>query len=163
MSVQLPMKPSAQRITVTCTCDSKRSYVRAYVHRPFLTSPNIHASEMAKKHLNLKNIRKLVVEIWGMMVPEKQYSSARNRNINSKSENIVTLSDKFTQKQDETMLWKAKNDELKDEFRNKALKNELASESIKIFGDNVAILHKEVELNGTVLQRDDTLDNAGNI
>ena len=39
------------------------------------------------------------------------------------------------------MLWKANNDELKDELRNKALKNELASKYIKILGDNVAILN----------------------
>ena len=53
----------------------------------------------------------------GMMVQEKKkYSSARKRNIKSKSENIVTLSDRFTKKQDEIMLWKAKHNELKDEF-----------------------------------------------
>ena len=50
----------------------------------------------------------------GMMVQEKQYSSARKRNIKSKSENIVTLSDRFTKKQDEMRLWKDKNDELKE-------------------------------------------------
>ena len=61
---------------------------------------NIDASAMAKKHLNLKKIQKLVVEKRGMIVQEKQYSSARKRNINSKSENIVTLSDRFTKKQD---------------------------------------------------------------
>ena len=43
------------------------------------------------------------------------------------------------------MLWKAKHDELKDELRNEALKNELESEYIEILGENVAILHKEVE------------------
>ena len=43
------------------------------------------------------------------------------------------------------MLWKAKYDELKEELRNKALKNELASKYIKILGDNVAILHEEFE------------------
>ena len=39
------------------------------------------------------------------------------------------------------MLWKAKHDEFKDELRNKALKNELASEYIEILGENFAILH----------------------
>ena len=43
------------------------------------------------------------------------------------------------------MLWKAKNDELKYELRNKAVKNELESEYIKILGENFAILHEEVE------------------
>ena len=43
------------------------------------------------------------------------------------------------------MLCKANHDELKDELRNGALKNELASESIKILGENVAILHEEVD------------------
>ena len=43
------------------------------------------------------------------------------------------------------MLWKAKHDKLKDELRNEALKNKLASKSIDIFGKNVAILHEEVE------------------
>ena len=60
----------------------------------------------------------------GKMVQEKKYSSALKSNTKSKSENIVTLSDRFTKKQDEMMLWKAKHDELKDEFRNEALKNE---------------------------------------
>ena len=60
----------------------------------------LHASTMANKHLNLKKIHNLVVDMRGMMVQEKQYSSARKRNINSKSENIVTLSDRFTKKQD---------------------------------------------------------------
>ena len=32
----------------------------------------LHASAMAKKHLNLKKIRKLVVEMRGMMVQEKK-------------------------------------------------------------------------------------------
>ena len=78
----------------------------------------LHASEMAKKHPNLKKIQKLVVEMRGMMVQEKQYSSARKRNIKSKSENIVTLSDRFTKKKDEMMLWKANHYALKDELRN---------------------------------------------
>ena len=43
------------------------------------------------------------------------------------------------------MLWKAKNDELKYELRNKAVKNELESKYIKILGENFAILHEEVE------------------
>ena len=62
---------------------------------------------MAKTHLNPKKIQKLVVEMQGMMVQEKQYSSARKRKINSKSENIITLSDRFTQNKYEMMLWKA--------------------------------------------------------
>ena len=44
----------------------------------------LHASEMAKKHLNLNKIQKLVVEMRGMMDQEKQYSSERKRNIKSK-------------------------------------------------------------------------------
>ena len=84
---------------------------------------NLHASAMAKKHLNLKKINKLVVEMRVMMFQENQYVSARNRKIKSQSEKIVTLSDRFTKKQDETMLWKAKHDELKDELINEALKN----------------------------------------
>ena len=66
-------------------------------------------------------------------------------NIKSKSENIVTLLDRFTKKQDKTMLWKARHDELKDEWRNEALKNELASEYIKILVENIAMLHEEFE------------------
>ena len=58
----------------------------------------IHASAMAKKHLNLKKIQKLVVEMWGIMVQEKQYASACKRNIKSKSGNIFTLSDRLTKK-----------------------------------------------------------------
>ena len=104
-----------------------------------------HASSIANKHLNIKKIHKLVVQMRGMMVQEKQYSSARKSNIKSKSENIVTLSDRFTKKQDEIMLWKAKHDELKEELRNEALRGELASKYIEILGENVAILHKEVE------------------
>ena len=100
------------------------------------------ASTMSKKHLNLDKIQKLVVEMRGMMVQEKQYSSVRKRNIKSKSENIVTISDRFTQTKFEMMLWKAKHDELKDKLRNKSLKNELASDYIKILGENVAILHE---------------------
>ena len=57
------------------------------------------------------------------MFQEKQYSIARKRNIKSKSQNIITLSDRFIRKQDETMLCKAKHDELKDKLRNKALNN----------------------------------------
>ena len=50
------------------------------------------------------------------------------------------------------MLWKAKYDDLKDKLVNKVLKNELESESIKILGVNVAILHEEVEQwNDTVI------------
>ena len=66
-------------------------------------------------------------------------------NIKSKSENIVTLLDRFTKKQDKMMLWKARHDELKDELRNEALKNELASEYIKILVENIAMLHEEFE------------------
>ena len=58
----------------------------------------LRVSAMAKKHMNLKKIQKLVVEMWGMMVQEKQYSSARKVNIKSKSENIFTISDRFTKK-----------------------------------------------------------------
>ena len=43
------------------------------------------------------------------------------------------------------MLWKAKHNEFKDELRNEAQKNELASEYIKILGENVEILHEQVE------------------
>ena len=43
------------------------------------------------------------------------------------------------------MLWKAKHDELKEEPRKEALKRELASKYIDILGENVAILHEEVE------------------
>ena len=43
------------------------------------------------------------------------------------------------------MLWKARHDELKDELRNEALKNELASEYIKILVENIAMLHEEFE------------------
>ena len=57
-----------------------------------------------------------------MMVQEKQYSSARKRNIKSKSENIFTLSDRFTKKQDEMMMWNAMYDGLKDKLINEALK-----------------------------------------
>ena len=46
-----------QIIVCTCVCPFSVS-----------TSPNIHASEMEKKHLNLNKIQKLVVEMWGMMV-----------------------------------------------------------------------------------------------
>ena len=49
------------------------------------------------------------------------------------------------------MLRKSKHDELKDELRNEALKNELESEYIEILGENVAILHEEVDQwNGTL-------------
>ena len=80
-----------------------------------------------------------------MMFQENQYVSARNRKIKSQSEMIVTLSDRFTKKQDETMLWKAKHDELKDELREESLKNKLASKYIEMLGKNVTILHEEVE------------------
>ena len=43
------------------------------------------------------------------------------------------------------MLWNNKNDEFKNELRNEALKNELASKFINILGGDVAILHKELE------------------
>ena len=43
------------------------------------------------------------------------------------------------------MLWKAKHVEFKDELINKVSKNELESKYIDILGENVAILHKEVE------------------
>ena len=51
----------------------------------------LHTSAMVKKHTNLNNIQKLVVDMRGIMVQEKKYSSASKRNIKSKSENIVTL------------------------------------------------------------------------
>ena len=43
------------------------------------------------------------------------------------------------------MLWKAKHDDLKDKLINEALKNELASEYIKILVENIAMLHEEFE------------------
>ena len=43
------------------------------------------------------------------------------------------------------MLWKAKHDELKEEFRNEAFNKKLASKSIEILDENVAIIHEWVE------------------
>ena len=43
------------------------------------------------------------------------------------------------------MLWKSKQYELKEKLRNEVLKNGLVSKSIEILGENVVILHKEVE------------------
>ena len=79
----------------------------------------------------------------GMMVQEKKYSSARKSNIKSKSENIVTLSDRFTKKQDEIIFWKPKHYQLKEELRNESLKKKLAGKTINILVGDVAILHQE--------------------
>ena len=43
------------------------------------------------------------------------------------------------------MLWKAKHDDLKEELRNEALKNNLASQYIEILGENVAILNEDIK------------------
>ena len=91
------------RITLFMQMDSTIIY-----HKCILKDKQtLHSSAMEKKYMSLKKIQKLVVEMQGIMVQEKQYASARKRNIKSKSENIVTLSDRFTQNKYEMMLWKA--------------------------------------------------------
>ena len=58
---------------------------------------------------------------------------------------ILSLYQIGSPKKDEMMLWKAKHDDLKEELRNEALKNNLASQYIEILGENVAILNEDIK------------------
>ena len=102
---------------------------------------NLHASEMANKHLNLKKIQKLVVEMRGMMDQEKQYSSERKRNIKSKVK-ILSFYQIGSRKKRWNVLKKDKHDDLKYALIKEALKNKLKRKHTETLGENVEILHE---------------------